>query len=207
MIRIFAIALLFASASAAAPLQGIDTDRLLEALAQKETGARWDGRPGPVGELSRWQITPVVWAQHSREPFADAARVESKARAVALAHLEWLGGRLVAAHVAVTVERLATTWHFGASYARRRTSWGTEVSNLYGALAASFGTSLRKKSVTAANRSFSASASTGSSSAATSNSANIARKRAAAAWYSSFMASNETPPLLMASAPSRENFR
>lgn len=203
MIRILAIAFLLASTAAGTPLQEIDTNRLLEALAQKETGAAWNGRPGPFGELSRWQITPVVWAQHSREPFAIAARNEAKARAVAIAHLEWLRDRLVAARVPVTVERLATTWHFGATYARRRTSWGTEVSNLYGALAANFGTSLRRKSVTASNRSFSASAATGSSSAATSNSASIARKRAAAAWYSSFMASKEARALLTASAGRR----
>ena len=134
MSRILAIALLLACTAAAAPLQGIDAGRFLEALAQKETGAAWDGRPGRAGELSRWQITPMVWRQHSAEPFAIAARDEAKARAVALAHLQWLEVRIRAAGAAATPERLATCWHYGASYARRRTTWGQEVANLYGDL-------------------------------------------------------------------------
>ena len=101
------------------------------ALMQKETGLAWDGRPGAAGELSRWQITPVVWRQHSAEPFARAARDVAKARAVARAHLEWLQDRLRKAGVAVTPERLATCWHYGASQARRPAQWGAEVANLY----------------------------------------------------------------------------
>lgn len=133
MIRALALTLLLACTAVAAPLQGIDADRLAEALAQKETGTGWNGRPGAAGELSRWQITPVVWRQHSREPFAEA-RDPAKARVVALRHLEWLADQITRAGQRVTVERLATCWHFGASRARRASVWGTEVANLYGVL-------------------------------------------------------------------------
>ena len=132
MIRSLAIAFLLAFTAAAAHGQAIDQGRLAEALAQKETGGIWDGRPGPAGELSRYQITERVWRQHSAEPFAQA-RVEAKARAVALAHLDWLAVQIRASGQAVTVERLATCWHFGWTHARRRSVWGTEVENLYGA--------------------------------------------------------------------------
>lgn len=133
MIRIVAMALLLACTATAAPDQRVYASHLADALAQKETGAGWDGRPGPKGELSRYQITEIVWRQHSTEPFAQA-RIESKARDVALAHLEWLAAQIRRAGQRVTVERLATCWHFGASHARRSSAWGTEVANLYGVL-------------------------------------------------------------------------
>lgn len=125
------IALCFVCTSAAAPLQAVDLGREADALAQKETGLRWDGRPGRFGELSRWQITPAVWVQHSPEPFETAARDEAKARAVALKHLAWLRAQLVRRGVEPTAERLATCWHFGLGHARRASVWGQEVANLY----------------------------------------------------------------------------
>jgi hypothetical protein len=109
----------------------VDIPRFLEALAQKETGLAWDGTPGRFGELSRWQITPDVWISYSRESFATAARDETKARAVAVAHLAWLRGRIVAAGQQPTAERLATCWHYGHSHRRRSSTWGREVENLY----------------------------------------------------------------------------
>lgn len=109
----------------------VDHDRLLGALAKKETGLGWDGTPGPRGELSAWQITAAVWAQHSREPFATAARDAGKARAVALQHLRWLAGRIERAGHAATPERLATCWHYGHTHRRRESRWGREVENLY----------------------------------------------------------------------------
>lgn len=109
-----------------------DLARLADALAHKETGLGWSGRPGRVGELSRYQLTRICWAQHSREPFDIAARDEAKARAVALAHLAWLRSQLAARGIAATPERLATVWHSGLRHARRSSEWGQQVANLYG---------------------------------------------------------------------------
>ncbi len=130
MIRALLIALVLFCTSAAQAVQA-NFDREAEALAQKETGLRWDGRPGKFGELSRWQITPAVWAQHSSEPFETAARVEAKAHAVALKHLAWLTAQLVKAGIDPTAERLATCWHYGLSRKQRGSVWGQEVANLY----------------------------------------------------------------------------
>src|SRR4051812_25105289 len=91
------------------------TGIFLEALAQKETGLAWNGKPGPCGELSRWQIMPAVWAQHmAGEPFR-RANYEARARLCAQLHVEWLTARITAAGVDTTPERIATCWHFGAS--------------------------------------------------------------------------------------------
>lgn len=108
----------------------LDQARLLESIAQKEVGGIWDGRPGPCGELSRYQISFAVWIQHSREPFAEA-RNEAKARAVALKHLAWLRAQIAARHQGPSVERIATCWHFGAGHAGRKSEWGELVANLY----------------------------------------------------------------------------
>jgi hypothetical protein len=111
----------------------LDTDKFLEALALKETGLTPDA-VGPRGELSRWQIMPVVWHQHMQgEPFR-RAKYEARARLCAVRHLAWLRARIVAAGHEPTPERLATCWHYGASHRRRPSVWGQEVANLYEAL-------------------------------------------------------------------------
>lgn len=130
MIRALLIALCLVCTVPAWAMQP-DFAREAEALAQKETGVKWDGRPGRFGELSRWQITRAVWVQHSTESFAVAARDEPKARSVALKHLAWLRGQLLRRGIEPTAERLATCWHFGLGHARRASVWGQEVANLY----------------------------------------------------------------------------
>jgi hypothetical protein len=129
MMPVFLFSLALVNPVVALPV-GVHPAPLLEALAMKETGQKWDGQPGPRGELSRYQITEEVWKMHSSEPFSEA-RNESKARAVALSHLNWLAAVLIRHGINVTAERLATCWHYGASYFRRWTTWGQEVANLY----------------------------------------------------------------------------
>jgi hypothetical protein len=107
------------------------TGIFLESLAMKETGAGWSGRPGPCGELSRWQIMPSVWAQHMGDiPFERAAD-EELARVCALRHIAWLCERITAASIKPTPERVATCWHYGHTHRRRASTWGQEVANLY----------------------------------------------------------------------------
>ena len=46
----------------------IDVVRMVDVLAMKETGTRWGGQRGPVGELSAWQITEPVWREFMAQP-------------------------------------------------------------------------------------------------------------------------------------------
>ncbi len=108
-----------------------DADKFLTALAAKETGLAWNGKPGPCGELSRWQIMPEVWAQHMPGVPFEFARDAGWAEQCARLHLAWLADRIHVAGQRPTPERLATCWHYGASHARRASAWGQEVENLY----------------------------------------------------------------------------
>ncbi|MDD2763451.1 MAG: hypothetical protein PHE83_05695 [Opitutaceae bacterium] len=120
-----------ADRSLGAPAAPLDIARLLAAVAAKETGLRWDGRPGPGGELSAWQITETVWRQHCKAPFAQAATDHQLAREVAERHIHWLIAQIERRGLPVTPQRVATAWHFGLSHVARRTPWGREVANLY----------------------------------------------------------------------------
>lgn len=103
-----------------------NSEAFLEALAMKETGIGWNGEPGLYGELSKWQIMPVVWRQEmGAEPFVEA-RNGKRARVCTLKHLARLRQR-----TGDNVERLATCWHFGASHAGKSSVWGQEVANVY----------------------------------------------------------------------------
>ncbi len=116
---------------AAAPLRAqVDVERMVDVLAMKETGTRWTGQPGPVGELSAWQITEPVWRDHMAQPYADA-RDPTLARACAVKHVRWLIRQIERRGQAATPERVATCWHFGPGHARRPSQWGADVANLY----------------------------------------------------------------------------
>jgi hypothetical protein len=109
----------------------VDVPRLLEALRMKETGLRWNGQPGPAGELSDYQLTAGVWRQHmAPRPFSEA-RDPALARACAVKHLRWLIAQIQCRGLTITPQRVATAWHFGISHAARRTTWGLEAANLY----------------------------------------------------------------------------
>ena len=131
MIRRLPFVLLVLFVLAAPARAEVDVPRLVDALGMKETGLRWDGQPGPAGEMSAWQITEGVWRQHmAPRPFSDA-RDPALARECALKHVRWLIAQIQRRGLAVTPQRVATAWHFGISHAARRTTWGMEVANLY----------------------------------------------------------------------------
>jgi hypothetical protein len=110
-------------------------DRLLAAIAERETPGGWNGRAGPAGELSAWQITPAVWRQHmGSQPLRDAWNVQD-ARECAQRHLRWLAAGLRRHGYEPTPERLALAWNLGLSGALRRglrpNTYATHVGNLY----------------------------------------------------------------------------
>ena len=109
----------------------VDVERLVDVLAIKETGTRWTGRPGPVGELSAWQITEPVWREHMAPRPYDEARDPALARACAVAHVRWLITQIERRGQPATPERVATCWHFGPGHARRPSQYGADVANLY----------------------------------------------------------------------------
>ena len=128
MIR--AVLIFFALVIAASAAE-LDVPCFVDVLPLKETGLRWDGRPGLCGELSAWQITETVWRQHmAPAPFSDA-REPALARVCALRHVRWLVAQIERRGLVVTPQRVATAWHFGLSRAARSTEWGLEVANLY----------------------------------------------------------------------------
>jgi hypothetical protein len=109
----------------------LDVGRLVDALGMKETGLRWDGQPGPAGELSSYQITERVWRQQmAPRPFSEA-RDPALARACAVKHVRWLIAQIRGRGLTITPQRVATAWHFGISHAAQRTEWGMEAANLY----------------------------------------------------------------------------
>ena len=108
----------------------INVTPLILSIAAVESG----GNPlavGKAGELSAFQISPAVWAQHAKsdEPFALASHPDGVLAAhIAEAHVVWLTRQLEAAGVPVTVENLANGWHLGATGAIRRALRGAEQS-------------------------------------------------------------------------------
>jgi hypothetical protein len=126
----FVLLVLFAL-TASARAEVLDVGHLVDALGMKETGLRWDGNPGPAGELSDYQITAGVWNdQMAPRPFGEA-RNPVLARACAVKHVRWLMAQIRRRGLAVTPLRVATCWHYGITWAGRRTEWGMEVANLY----------------------------------------------------------------------------
>jgi hypothetical protein len=110
-------------------------DRLLAAIAQRETPGGWNGRAGPAGELSAWQITPAVWRQHmGAQPLRDAWNILD-ARECARRHLAWLDTALRRHGYTPTPERLALAWNLGLTGALRRalqpTPYAEHVGNIY----------------------------------------------------------------------------
>jgi hypothetical protein len=84
-------------------------------------------KKGPKGECSRWQITPIVWRQHSKQPFASS---HAEAERIANAHLLWLRK-----HVRVDdVSHLAAAWHYGLTRQDRIDDYAGRVLSLYGSV-------------------------------------------------------------------------
>lgn len=115
----------------------LDEDRLLATIAEIECPGGWDGRTGPAGEASVWQITPRVWRQHmGTQPFRDAWNVLDAERCARL-HLRWLAAGLQRHGYTPTPARLALAWNLGLTGALRRearlTDYARRAANLYAA--------------------------------------------------------------------------
>jgi hypothetical protein len=120
---------------AALPASAYCPDRLLAAISARETPGGWDGRSGPAGEVSQWQITPAVWRQHmGAQPLRDAWNVQD-ARICAERHLAWLDAGLRRHGYEPTPERLALAWNLGLSGALQRGcrphAYARQVGNIY----------------------------------------------------------------------------
>ena len=95
---------------------------LLCAIALVETGVD-DHAVGAHGERGRYQISEVVWKQHSHLHF-DFAHDPITATSVANTHLRWL----VKHEVLVLPDHLAFAWHHGLlAYCRHHTKYGAHI--------------------------------------------------------------------------------
>lgn len=86
----------------------VDLDRLLDCIAAVETGND-DGKVGPCGSRSRYQISYQVWFQHRGRSEAFSACRGARATAIARKHLEWLAGHMQKP----TAFSLAWAWNGG----------------------------------------------------------------------------------------------
>ena len=88
----------------------------LYAIRQVETGDRYDGPPGPFGELGAYQFRRQVWAQHTRVPFSQART--SYADQVAAKHYQWIADSLRSLGVADSAWNCAAAWNCGVDKVR-----------------------------------------------------------------------------------------
>lgn len=93
--------------------------RLLDAIAQVESGNNHWALNKASGTRGAWQITESTWKQHTSWPFADAYS-PTKAQAVALMHLRWLRQELEKdpqiGEGNVTNHHLSSAWLRGVNY-------------------------------------------------------------------------------------------
>lgn len=87
--------------------KSLDLSRLLRCIAEVETGNH-DNLVGTCGSRSRYQISSVVWYQHSQLNFNKYCSADY-ADAVAREHMEWLYKH----HPNKSVFHLALAWRFG----------------------------------------------------------------------------------------------
>lgn len=104
----------------------------LLALATVETGGR-DDAVGAHGERGRWQISSVVWRQHTKLPFK-RAHYEHDAFSVARKHVRWIQ-RQVPELNSESPMVIALVWNAGLNpkrgYSRKTCDFGRRVANLY----------------------------------------------------------------------------
>ena len=88
----------------------------LYAIRQVESGDRYDGPPGPAGELGAYQFRRQVWAQHTGAPFTQART--SFADEIAAKHYQWIAETLRSSGVADTAWNCAAAWNCGLDRVR-----------------------------------------------------------------------------------------
>ena len=88
----------------------------LYAIRQVETGGRYDGPPGPFGELGAYQFRRQVWAQHTHVPFSQARTPYSDQ--VAAKHYQWIADSLRSSGVADSAWNCAAAWNCGVDKVR-----------------------------------------------------------------------------------------
>ena len=97
-------------------VRDMNTGRFLKALAQVESGNRWD-KIGESGERTCWQIKRIVWVQwaHKSVSFSHASdeKYRDFARWVAISHVSWIETVLKAKQLPVTPDTVATVWRLG----------------------------------------------------------------------------------------------
>lgn len=104
----------------------VDLNRLLTAIAEKETGNR--ALRGRAGERTIYQILPATWRRFSRVPIDRATPAE--ARRVALAYLHEIRKNLYEE----TPYNYALHWNAGSSatrFSRQTRDYAQCVANLY----------------------------------------------------------------------------
>ena len=104
------------AACAAAPSEPATVDDFLYAIRQVESGDRYDGPPGSMGELGAYQFRRQVWYQHTREPF-EAART-AYADTVAAEHYRWIESGLTSVGMNPTHWNIAAAWNSGLTAVR-----------------------------------------------------------------------------------------
>ena len=95
----------------------VDEMRMLEAIAQVESGTRNLARPskkiGTAGERSAWQITKTTWRRYTSEAFEKATSDATLAHLVAQIHLRCLRLELDTAGIGSSPINLALAWNAG----------------------------------------------------------------------------------------------
>lgn len=104
-----------------AKLAANDDVLFLQAIAAVESGGD-DAAIGPCGAISRYQIMPSTWKQHSSWTVSDALN-PNLSQAVAIKHLEWLRKTIgrdqgIPADY-VEYRMLACAWRYGQFWYKR----------------------------------------------------------------------------------------
>lgn len=134
----FASVLASPAAIASDSPHGVNSSRLLRAIAEVETGvtdlARGSSKVGKAGERSAWQFTATTWRRYTREPFAKASTDPVLAHLVATLHLRYLVARMHEKRQYVSVFTLASAWNAGPDAKHVPAAYSTRVLTIYDSL-------------------------------------------------------------------------
>lgn len=115
-------------ASAQEGLPSIDADRLLDAIAQVESGNN-PNAVGRKGEVTAYQLLPCNWHAMTGRPLSDASNPKI-AHEIALAWLRTLALDLRLDNLPVTPENLAWSWKSGLRGVLLK-KWAAQASRSY----------------------------------------------------------------------------